>query len=445
MKTLPGGSWRYLAILVLAWSANNVLAATITVNSNNEAINPGGVCTLRGAVDAINNGANANGCTATGAYGTDDLIRFGLGAATITLANTANNHIVIRSPLTIDGSGNDITLDGANANRIFGVIVGCTELTIKHLIFQNGNSGMTNAVGGAIDVVINSGQPPNKLVVEDSVFIGNEAFMFGGAINQTDGNSPRLSTLLVERSTFIGNTAAPFGRGGAIWAYNATIRNSTFSGNSAALSGGAVWADNAEVTNSTFVDNSATSTNAGAIFADHSLIASHLTLVNNRAPAGAAIFVSAGTGSLMNSLVVGDSSVTTTQCAAGATAALAGGTNLEWRNGANENSCNSSTAVTTTAALPEDIVDTVLADHGGPTLTLALPDSSPAIDAGDPSVGLTTDQRGQPRPQGGRPDLGAYEATSKSIDAAPIPSLGAWGLLALIGLVPAVACRTRRR
>jgi hypothetical protein len=48
--------------------------------------------------------------------------------------------------------------------------------------------------------------------------------------------------------------------------------------------------------------------------------------------------------------------------------------------------------------------------NGGPTPTLALLPGSPAIDQADPSFTLPADQRGWTRPQGGRGDIGAYEA-----------------------------------
>src|SRR5262249_11183309 len=51
-----------------------------------------------------------------------------------------------------------------------------------------------------------------------------------------------------------------------------------------------------------------------------------------------------------------------------------------------------------------------LADNGGPALTMALLPGSPAIDAGISINGVTTDQRGVPRPQGIAPDIGAFES-----------------------------------
>jgi hypothetical protein len=50
-----------------------------------------------------------------------------------------------------------------------------------------------------------------------------------------------------------------------------------------------------------------------------------------------------------------------------------------------------------------------LTNNGGPTLTMALLPGSPAIDAGDNSVALLTDQRGFPRVVGPAMDIGAYE------------------------------------
>ena len=53
-----------------------------------------------------------------------------------------------------------------------------------------------------------------------------------------------------------------------------------------------------------------------------------------------------------------------------------------------------------------------LTTNGGFTLTMALGLNSPAINRGDTNTGsyLATDQRGQPRVQGGRADIGAYES-----------------------------------
>ena len=54
-----------------------------------------------------------------------------------------------------------------------------------------------------------------------------------------------------------------------------------------------------------------------------------------------------------------------------------------------------------------------LADNGGPTRTHALPFGSPALDAFAPC--LAVDQRGVPRPQGPKCDIGAYERVPISV------------------------------
>jgi hypothetical protein len=75
----------------------------------------------------------------------------------------------------------------------------------------------------------------------------------------------------------------------------------------------------------------------------------------------------------------------------------------------------------------------MLASNGGPTQTVALLSSSPALDAGDDSVlapplSLSTDQRGLARRSGSHVDIGAYElqvtnppaaATTTNQSAAP--------------------------
>ncbi len=50
-----------------------------------------------------------------------------------------------------------------------------------------------------------------------------------------------------------------------------------------------------------------------------------------------------------------------------------------------------------------------LAANGGPTMTRAILPGSPLLNAGDPTDFQTSDQRGEQRPGGAAPDIGAYE------------------------------------
>ena len=57
-----------------------------------------------------------------------------------------------------------------------------------------------------------------------------------------------------------------------------------------------------------------------------------------------------------------------------------------------------------------------LADNGGPTQTMALTLGSPAIGAGTPVAGITTDQRGQPL-DSSHPDIGAFQTQPGQVPA----------------------------
>ena len=61
----------------------------------------------------------------------------------------------------------------------------------------------------------------------------------------------------------------------------------------------------------------------------------------------------------------------------------------------------------------------LLADNGGPTLTMALLPGSPAINAGDTAAAPPTDQRGFPRPSGLAADIGAYEYAAPDFTLLP--------------------------
>ncbi len=63
--------------------------------------------------------------------------------------------------------------------------------------------------------------------------------------------------------------------------------------------------------------------------------------------------------------------------------------------------------ITGAATVTADPQLEALANNGGPTQTMAITTSSPAFNAGAPVPGITTDQRGEPRPD--TPALGAFQ------------------------------------
>src|SRR5215470_2559602 len=65
--------------LMLLSPASSALAATIIVNTATDETGAGGTtCSLRDAIQAVDNGSNFGGCSASGSYGNTDTIRFGI-------------------------------------------------------------------------------------------------------------------------------------------------------------------------------------------------------------------------------------------------------------------------------------------------------------------------------------------------------------------------------
>ncbi|MDR1529186.1 MAG: hypothetical protein LBS40_02060 [Burkholderiales bacterium] len=238
-----------------------------------------------------------------------------------------------------------------------------------------------------------------------------------------------------------------------------------FSDNKSASYGGAIRADGTSVvaiSNSTFSGNQAEGDYGGAIaFTGNTLRASHLTLLDNSAATnGAAIYYGgSGNGIIHNSLVLSSAALVGAPalCAVGGAGSIGGSYNIEWVNGADTTNCGGSNNVSGGSGAIGAIVETTLADNGGPTPTLALPAGSPAIGAVDPSgvtsqmfvidssqiwstgtwEDATLDQRGVARATTpAERSIGAFEYKAPPpppVNAAPIPVLPA-SLMLLLAL-----------
>jgi predicted outer membrane repeat protein len=394
----------------------------ITVNSSTDpaSTSGNGFCTLR---EALNN-ANAKSDTSGGdcAAGTgNDTIRFSI-CGTITLVQGTLPAIANSLPgsLTIDGSGQTITVNGANLYGVLVVNSGAT-LSLISLTIVNGNAGY----GGGVS---NSG----TLTVANSKFSGNASSnsisnVGAGGIN----NVTTSSTLTVSNSTFSGNNGL---WGGAIENYGqADITDSTFNSNTAANGGGAINNDGTlTIANSTFLGNTVTGDDpnffgGGAV--RHSELSNTLTVTNctfsgNTAPSGGGGAIDNYVGhpfTITNSILAnspsgGDCTGTTTN----------GGYNI-----ADDATCvfGSSTAVNgdtigdnvTDANLNLDTTDG-LANNGGPTETIALDSPSFAIEAIPIGDCPATDQRRAPRPAlDSACDIGAFEFGGV-VPATPTPT-----------------------
>ena len=256
-----------------------------------------------------------------------------------------------------------------------------------------------------------------------SAFSQNSASTGGGILNT--GGSVSLT-----RSTVTDNSAR-FGGGGIATEDGAlTVRSSTLSGNTAADpngGGGGIFNSIFEAASSTVdIANSTMSQNSGAfggaIINVGTLTVSRSTLTENSASSGGGIY----NGN--SDPVVGSATL-----AASINAANAGG-NCSGTGTATSHGYNltgpdcgfASTGDQTVADSTAAIGMGQLADNGGPTQTMALLSTSPAVDAiptGAVAVDGTTplcpvfgtvDQRGAFRPRGTGCDIGAFERQAET-------------------------------
>ena len=380
--------------------------------------------------------------------------------------------VVANDAQKIDGPGADkLTIDGLNNTDHYGVFFhnGTGTLEIDHVTISNGdkylNSKTTFTGGGCI---FSSGnlKLTQTIVSNCSMTGGQYSHAKGGAIYAT--GDVTLTQSVVTGSSAHG--ASPFGYemntfGGAIFA-KGTIKldHSTLSGNHA-LVGGAIYSSfDTGVYSSTISDN--TAEQGGAIDCRCALQMSDSTIANNHAHDAGAIELQQSNTAAANPIFIRNSTITGNtidadvfspgidtgvpmtisnstiafNVAGGSTADGAlysyaatltlestiiaenypadvdveGGTVV---NGANNLSPASRATMPALTKTDCPLLEP-LASNGGPTQTVAFRHTSPAIDAGNNLLLLTTDQRGTgfPREFGGVADIGAWEWQGSTID-----------------------------
>jgi CSLREA domain-containing protein len=303
--------------------------------------------------------------------------------------------------IQIFGNGSTVRRNGGMPTgpsySVFTVSTGAT-VVLNDLILTNG--GDTSIDGGAVH---NRG----TLTIDNcdlSVNTGNNG---GGIFNDTTG------TLTINNSTVSNNFG---GLGGGIFNEGTLIvNNSTFNGNTAGNYGGAIFNDKAvTLTNSTLSDNEAEG--GGGALSDNNgdnetFVINHCTIAHNRSFSGGGglNFHNSTSAILSNTILAGNNSNGELFNYMGP-ALTSHGYNLSDDN-----------PLGLTAATHDQINNSAinldqLTDNGGPTQTIGLLNGSSAINAGDPAFDpnnftppLTTDQRGFPRVNGGRIDVGAFE------------------------------------
>ena len=282
--------WSILLALSLALHPSLGSAATITVNSTLQVVNPGpdgngdGLCQLSEAIRAANTDLPVDGCAAgagadtivlpsdayvlsavdsTGPLSqsvglpviTSDITIRGEGPGTVSLQRDTASGVPAFSFLAVDVSGS-LTLDSLNFFTGGGVAKGGAVLNLGKLVVKNCNFGSNSAsvAGGAIY---------GSATITGSVFNSNGA-QKGGALACAETDC----VISVSGSTFENNFVSDCcvsGEGGAIQGMRLEVTGSYFRYNSADGSGGALSAGSHSFVRDSYFNGNYASWRAGAI------------------------------------------------------------------------------------------------------------------------------------------------------------------------------------
>jgi hypothetical protein len=345
----------------------------------------------------------------------------------LTIANSKHGGVFNAGTLTLS----DCTVRN-NFSPTGGGIYNVGNMTIDNCLIINDSADL----GGGIE------HEGFLMYLTNTVVMNNKANIAGGGIGNTFGGS----ALIINNSAIIGNVAAAQDGGGIYNQGTAKISDSTVADNFAAkLGGGILNSDALSIDGCTISGNMAD--RGGGVFNYSTATFTNSTIANNQAlnGPGGGITDLAPDGYMYqsNSTVAGNSSVK-------------GGGGLSVEGG--QPQLHNTLMALNSAPVGPDVVGTIasqgfnligdgsgaggfvdsdlvgtddnpidpllgaLADNGGPTLTMALLDGSPAIDAGDSTGAPLVDQRGLPRDE--LPDIGAFEVQpSPAANLIPIPIL----------------------
>ncbi|MCA9308770.1 CSLREA domain-containing protein [Candidatus Saccharibacteria bacterium] len=449
---------------ILVVFSSSAHAASVTVNSTDDtATQDDGDCTLREAINNVNEGSDTTdggggGDCVAGDGGNDTVI---LPAGTITLASDLPD---LTTSIAIHGQGMDATtIDGDGQWRVFEY----EQSTNDDTIVIHG-LGVTDFVNYAIEIANASVDIQQVDINLSNSFVGDD---FGGIVlrnNYTGANEVTTRDIRVHGldssdidGSFTGFAVAG-GNSAGTGSTNAVIDNITVddltvsdvdanSVNVFIISNGAYGPTggrhtmNAQVSNITISDiesvsfvaafgastisaGGASTLNLGARNVTISNIrggetiygaSSGLAVGGGTIGAGATATTTVVTSNVLVSNVLNTSSSAPANCSVVDLSALFGGTgtvtNTFSSSGGNlsdDTSCSSYFTQPTDQNNITSLASTLgtLGDYGGYVPTIPLLEGSPAIDAGVTVAGLTTDARGISRPLGNAYDSGAYES-----------------------------------
>jgi hypothetical protein len=375
-----------LSVVDATISGNSVTgSAPIGYNSGGGGIENTGVLSIVNSTVSGNSATGSSGHLA-GSIGSGGGIE-NSGTLSVTNCTISGNSATGGSGLEESRIGAGGGIDNTGVLSIAGSTISGNSVTGGYSIYQAGG----NASGGGID---NTG----TLSITGCTVSGNSAtggvsynYLIGGTHfpepggNGIGGGISNSGMLSVNNSTLSGNTA----RGGG----GSSIGNGS--------GGGISNSDALSLANCTISGNSA-SDNGGGIADSGTASISFMTAADNSANSGGGIAITAGSPASVVSI---DSIYQDTQ--GGNVSLAADGSFVS--SGYNLFSDAPAISLAPTDLINTDALLGPLADNGGPTLTQPLLTGSLAIDAGTPVGGITTDQRGAPRPQATTPDIGAFQ------------------------------------
>jgi len=283
---------------------------------------------------------------------------------------TTEAEIAIDNNVILDGLGT-LIVDGNESHPVFSVQEGVIA-ELRRFTITGGATIPDVEEGGGI-------RNHGTLTVTDSTVSGNTAEQGAGILN--------FGTVALTSSTVSGNTSRTWGGGITNWARaTLTITTSTVSGNTAtgenpSGGGGILNSGTATITNSTVSGNTADR-------------------------GGSAISTFEESLTLVNTLIDGNCLIDPPEEFPGELVSEGG--NLESPG----DTCGFDQPGDQANVSADNLKLGPLADNGGPTMTHALGAGSAAIDAiPEADCGVTTDQRGLPRPEPGGTmcDVGAFE------------------------------------
>ncbi len=243
-------------------------------------------------------------------------------------------------------------------------------------------SGNTANVGGGLNDF-------GTANLTDCTFTGNSA-AYSGGVNG-------LGPLTLTGSTITGNSVSGRGGGLGTGSGTTTLTNTTITGNTALVGGGGV------------ANYGPTALTACTISGNTSATGGGIANLN--------LYGYTGAATLTDTIVAGN-------IAPGGAASDIGGNDPTGVAGT-DNLIGTGGSGGITGGMGGNLVGianpglAALASNGGLTQTMALQTGSPAIGAGVAVSGVTTDQRGLPRPTSGAVDMGAFETQSVP-DSPPI-------------------------